>query len=145
MWDDEWKGGWGGDGWRGRWQSGDGGCDGKGESKKGWHGGKGKGKGKGRGKGGGEGGGAGGGISRVHVANLPKHSSEDALSEMFGSYGKVLGTKILGLRGSASCSAIVRFETTWAAEAAVAEPPKGRSSGPPLEVKLAKPNAKWEA
>lgn len=127
---------------------------GKGGWRKGWggKGGKAKGKGESRSKGNWSEDGADGssGISRIHVANLPRSTTEDRLRQMFVPFGKVLGVKILSPRGgggSPTCSAIVRFGTASAAEAAIRDM-SGRPEGPrgdPLEVKLARPNPKWEA
>lgn len=127
-----------------------GGHQGKGESRKSWYGG-----GRGRGKGGkgnwsdGTGDCSGGaGTSRIHVANLPRDTTEDTLRSMFQPYGKLLGVKILSTRGSGVSSAIIRFGTSIAAEASISSlhgKHDVRTGVGALEVKLARPNPKWEA
>lgn len=127
-------------------------ADYEGDARRSWQGEKGAGRGRAKGCGksscddspGGKGG---SGISRLHVANLPRNMAEDSLRAMFQPFGTVLGVKILATRGSGVASAIVRYSTSIAAEAAVASlnGKHDRFGGSTLEVKLARPNPKWEA
>lgn len=148
----EWQEEWGADwdtAWRGSWDHYEGVYEGKGESRRSWSGGS-----KGRGKGGGKNpwadgaGGSAAGVGRLHVANLPRGTTEDSLRSMFQPFGTVLGVKILATRGSGVASSIVRFGSAMAAEAAIASlhgKQDARSGGSPLEVKLARPSPKWDA
>lgn len=132
------------------WRSFGGGCDEKFELMRDWGFG-GRSGGRSRGKGGQKGNqreavsAQSSGISRVHVANLPGNATEDALWSTFSPFGKILGVKLLPSRGSSVSTAIVRFSSPVAAEAAIAALHRKPSRvGYTLEVKLARPNPKWE-
>lgn len=137
-WQRDWRGDWEAPTWRGGGDHRCGGAyEGKGGERRSWHG-----------RGGGAGGSsAEGGISRIHVANLPRNTTEDSMRSMFQQFGKVLGVKILTARGSGTVSGIIRFGTPAAAEAAIASlhgaPARGGIGA--LEVKPARPNPKWES
>lgn len=143
-WQEEWQEDWDMN-WRESWEQQGGSYEGKGEGRSGWQRG-----GRSRGKGGGKGSTSqealqDRGIARLHVANLPRNATEDSLRSMFQPFGSVLGVKILATRGPGVASAIVRYGTSLAAEAAIAtlHGKADSRSGSSLVVQLARPNAKW--
>lgn len=85
--------------------------------------------------------------SRLYVERLPRDITEGALKEAFGTYGEVLGVKIIPSRGSGPACAFVRYSSESAAETAIAtvdgkyEMQKGDG---PISAKFARPNPKWD-
>lgn len=107
----------------------------------GWGGGGGGGKGKGRG------GGYQVSSTRVHVSNLPEKITEAELEKLFSRHGEVLGLQMLGARRGQSC-AIVRFSSSSDADASIValhNRHELRDGSGPINVKLAKPNPRWDA
>jgi len=108
---------------------------------------------KGKGKGGkkrlASGGGGEVSMTRVHVANLPRNITEEALTRLFQQHGQVLGTQILTARSSTGqACAIVRYAASSAAEAAISTlngKHEMRAGAGTLVVKYARPNPRWES